>query len=65
MKTALVERWERRLKEYEDMREQMRLSAATDSSHLTKTLNVSGNSLLNQPAKRDSKIIFDSFFIKS
>ena len=26
MKTALVERWERRLKEYEDMREQMRLS---------------------------------------
>lgn len=26
MKTALVEQWERRLKEYEEMREQMRLS---------------------------------------
>ena len=26
MKTALVEQWEQRLKEYEDMREQMRLS---------------------------------------
>lgn len=41
MKTALVERWERRLKEYEDMREQMRLSRINELRRCVRELTES------------------------